>query len=744
MEQVYTAAKAQIQNRPGWVVRFRHPLRKDGRGKPGLKVQRGLGTTDAAEADALVAQLNAILADPAWWSATKRQEAARAFSSVIVNAFFDELQAGAPNAAGLREQQLPLPWRDEGYSRALFVGTTGAGKTTLLRHFIGSDHEEDRFPSTSTAKTTVADIEIILAAAPFSAVVTFETEHEVQANVEECLVDAVIAVWDGKRDMAVAERLLNHRDQRFRLSYILGRYDEGVVEDEGDFSFEDDDSAVSQEDSERQLANSQALQSYIGRIRAVTSLAVQHVSETLGDDISALTGSDREACQEFIEDTLWDMPEFSSIAYDILNDVRDRFDWLGAGELVRNRSGWPQQWLFATDDRETFIKEVRWFASNYAPEFGRLLTPVVNGIRVSGPLYPDFATSKPKLVLLDGQGLGHTPESSSSVTTQITKRFADVDVILLVDNAQQPMQAGPLSVLRAVATSGYQQKLAVAFTHFDHVKGANLPTFSAKRAHVLASLTNGLTNLRDALGQSAVIRAMERTLEDRCFWLGGLDRPGKALPNGFRSELARLLSHFEAAVVVPAPPAACPQYNMDGLPLAVQAAATGFQRPWHARLGLGYHDAVSKEHWTRVKALTRRVAAEFYPPEYDSLRPVADLVARLTEEVSRFLDNPVSWSPEEPDEETQEAAIDLIRQEVNTALYAIVERRLIDEPLSEWRRAFDLRGRGSTFTRAQLLRDVLEEAAPVPASVMTPPAREFLNEIREIVLQAVSRRQNEE
>ena len=117
----------------------------------------------------------------------------------------------------------------------------------------------------------------------------------------------------------------------------------------------------------------------------------------------------------------------------------------------------------------------------------------MDGIRVRGPLYPEFTDIRPKLVLLDGQGLGHTPESSSSVTTHITKRFAEVDVILLVDNAQQPMQAAPLSVVRAVASSGHQQKLAITFSHFDLVKGNNLPNFAAKRAHVMASVANGLS-----------------------------------------------------------------------------------------------------------------------------------------------------------------------------------------------------------------------------------------------------------
>ncbi len=39
----------------------------------------------------------------------------------------------------------------------LLLGTTGAGKTTLVRQFLGTDPATERFPSTSTAKTTVAD-----------------------------------------------------------------------------------------------------------------------------------------------------------------------------------------------------------------------------------------------------------------------------------------------------------------------------------------------------------------------------------------------------------------------------------------------------------------------------------------------------------------------------------------------------------------------------------------------------------
>ena len=58
--------------------------------------------------------------------------------------------------------------------------------------------------------------------------------------------------------------------------------------------------------------------------------------------------------------------------------------------------------------------------------FGKLLTPLVDGIRVMGPLFPTFTDYQAKVVLLDGQGLGHTPDSSTSVTTHITRRFSEI------------------------------------------------------------------------------------------------------------------------------------------------------------------------------------------------------------------------------------------------------------------------------------------------------------------------------
>ncbi len=222
MQDIYTATKTR-SGRPGWSVIFRNPLRRDLRGKP-LKIRRGLNTTDDDKADELVAQLNVLLSDRSWWSADRRGDAEREFASQIVSAFFDGIEVGRIDTAKLRDTRIPLPSREQGYARVLLAGASGAGKTTLERHFIGSSHVRDRFPSTSPAKTTISDTEIVTADGAFIAAVTFMSEFEVRAHIDECIEAACFSTIGGQRSEKVAAALLTHREQRFRLFHILGEW----------------------------------------------------------------------------------------------------------------------------------------------------------------------------------------------------------------------------------------------------------------------------------------------------------------------------------------------------------------------------------------------------------------------------------------------------------------------------------------------------------------------------------------
>ena len=359
------------------------------------------------------------------------------------------------------------------------MGTTGAGKTTIVRQLIGTNPKTERFPSTSAARTTVSDLEVILDKGGFRAVVSFVPRDQVRQCVMECVIAAVAGHLEASTPSEIARRFMEHREMRFRLSYILGSLRPPRRSDEPELSDDDDEDVEATEDAEVTEEEQEEfvlrLQHYLGEIERLAAEAKTRAAKELEFDDNDASQQDRDALQELVEEQLMQSDDFHTLVDEILDDVQTRFDSIKVGSLVSKRDGWPSMWTYDTDDRKEFLRAINRFSSNYAPNFGRLLTPLVEGIRVAGPFEPGWGSGvTPRLVLLDGQGIGHTADSASSISTGITRRFQVADVIVLVDNAAQPMQAAPVAVLRTLAASGHESKLAVCFTHFDEVKGDNL------------------------------------------------------------------------------------------------------------------------------------------------------------------------------------------------------------------------------------------------------------------------------
>ena len=745
VNRVYRASKTNSR-RPGWSVTFRHPRRTVTPGKYGLRVRHGLGTSDEAEADRLVEQLNELLADEAWWSADRRAEAALRFDALIVSIFFDRIEVGEVDPKSLREQHIRLPSLEDGYARVFLVGTTGAGKTTLLRHLIGSDHTNDRFPSTSTARTTTSDIEIVTGDGPFKAVVTFKPEHEARRLIDECLEEACLSVVQGGDDGKIAEALLSHREQRFRLSYLVGSWPRSDTADDLDFSFEDNEvqgESIPQEESvgeSEESRNDANLREYVDRIKEVAVAVKAKVSESfeLPQEVGGFQNdSDENVWLEHFEEALYQSDAFADIASDLKDDIIDRSMSVESGVFDRNSDGWPNLWKYEDHDRAEFLRQLRRFSSNHHQQFGKLLTPLVNGLRVQGPFHPtdDRLPTGNKLVLLDGEGLGHTARPATSISTLVTEKYSEVDMILLVDSAQQPMQAAPLQLLRSVGSSGYAHKLAIAFTHFDLVRGDNLREVEQKKAHVLASVNNGMTNIREGLGPQ-VANAIQRQIETRVFFLGALDKDKRRIPNGVASEMAKLVNLMEEAVKPMETVAASPIYSFEELAFALRDAVENFRTPWRGRLGLEYQANAPKEHWARIKALSRRVALGWNNNEYDYLRPVADYQERLQESISRWLENPVSWELV-IDDHSKEAAVDEIRQKVSDRLRNFANLRVARDHRRDWEVAFDYRGPGSSFMRARSIDQIYEAAGPHISFSISEPARRFVADVRQLIREAV-------
>ena len=750
----FRATKNRSQGRSGWCAIFQHPLRQRD-GKP-LRVRRGLGTRDDEEADRRIEQLNRLLSDRAYWSPTARARAERELDIEVVRAFYDGLtETEHVDGWETRDEVIELPDKTSGYTRVLIFGPTGSGKTTFLRQLIGSDPARDRFPSTATAKTTTAAIEVVMDVGDglYRAVVSFSALESVRAYIEECTVAAVSSAADGGHDEQVMEALMEDREQRFRLAYVVGSWSppSSDIIDEDDVwgSWDDGDAlgggseapnscpTVARDEHE---ADAQRLQSYLDRIRQVSQRVRASVEDEIGFSPEDASGGDREAFLELLEERGYEDEEVQLLVDDILDDVSARFGALRAGTIEKGRDDWPTRWQFESSDRSAFLREVNRFTSNYAPSFGKLLTPLVAGIRVAGPFRPKWLPTdqKARLVLMDGEGLGHTTATSASLPTTVTKAYGRADLILLVDSAKQPMLAAPVAALRDVTSNGYDGRLAILFTHFDLMAHDNVVDKKAARAHVIRSIDNAVAGLEQPLG-STTARALRRNIRERIFFAAGINKPFEKLPAWQKlntSQMARFLALCQDIITPPAGTHVTPIYDSANLVLCVTRATAQFQQSWQSRLGIARRDE-RKEHWTRVRALARRLGL-WGQNQYSTLRPVADLGRELTEAVTDFIANPRAWEPHLAKDEDKDRSAERVRREMSSRVHDVVETRLRIDHTVDWREAFRYSGVGSGNRRSVRIWTIYQEVAPVPTEVPNRESSKLLDLIRRIFLEAVA------
>ncbi len=629
----------------------------------------------------------------------------------------------ARNPMRIRDEAIPLPSRDDGYATVMLVGTTGAGKTTVLRQLIGSD----RFPPTSTSRTTTSDIEIVTAEGSYEAVVTFMDQREVVDEIEKCLHNACRTAVTEDRDDRVARALLSPPEQRFRLSYPLGRWEPNEISAQSELvgtsgNTLSDYEATSAEEKEE---NQEILESFISKIRSITS-RVMEKTDAAGSTLADARGAgERDAWMSLFSETLETDEVLQELATEVLGKIHERFAWIETGEFTFDENDWPLAWQYRSSDSDDFLTEVRWFCGNNSQQFGRLLTPLVNGVRVRGPFTPAdirLQTDR-KLVILDGEGLGHRAQSATSIRSEITDRFSLTDVILLVDNAQQPMLAAPQELVKAAGSTGYAGKLAFAFTHFENVTGDDLYTIEDREDRVRNPGRDAVETMRSIVGDDVAEDLLER-VEDYTFFLESMDKPTAQLPNYSIGEMRRLLDAIEEAAHPEAKATARIRLSSRDLDMAISDAVARFHEPWQGWLH-GRHTDYPKEHWTRIKALTLRLTIGLNG--YDSLRPVDDLRSRLQDGVSRWLNRQASAIDDDATQDERLAALTVIRQRVYAPLQSMAEQRIARRNLAAWERAYDHRGTGSSYRRADDIDAIYRRAAPAIGFDKSSDAQELLN-----------------
>ncbi len=707
-----------------WSLAFNHPLRLNSNGKKGRWTRRSLRTIDSKVADGYVNEMKDLLShEDLWEKENGKLRAEKKYSPLVTSVFYDSILSEEFNdseSIPIRENLLPLPSSDDGYDKILFVGTTGAGKSTLLRQLIGTTSEN--FPLTTSGKATVSDLEVIVAKGNYKAAVTFFTKGMVEAFVQECVYNALLKAMNEKDKKKIFEELSENKDQTFRLKYIIGNHQDKNFDKKPLSFFDDECSSVeeckSSQNNEEIRPNN--VNQYLERIIQISNGFKKIVSD---EEINSTDKNENISLDsEIFQKIVYEDKGFNILVQDIIKDIESRFELINEG-ILRFHEKWPLYWEFETDNRKEFLESLRVFSANSYQMFGRLLTPLVQGLRVQGPFFSNILQEEcPKLVFIDGQGLGHTAESAQapSIPQKLESMFDTADAILLVDNAVQPMQHSSLTALKRVVASGYTDRLMIAFTHFDQVEGDNFENVYDKKTHVYNSLRNGLSEIEKSIG-SFMVERLENELRSRCLFLENLNNKDSELKDSTKKQLNYLFNFFQEKTKASCMTASKPNYDKKIFCNEVYSSIEKFRMMWDMRFsGMAtrkYESAfdscgAKKEHWKRIQALNRRIA-EFGTIEYDTLRPVSELKSFVSEQISCYLNNSLKWGIREPTEEEKLNFTDAIRRSISRTLNDDIQRKMINEHMKYWIQANNYSGTGSTKLRSRDIDLIYDQVSPL-------------------------------
>ncbi|WP_270406953.1 hypothetical protein [Paenibacillus timonensis] len=710
-----------------WAVEFRHPVLRDREGKQGRKIRRGLGTNQE-EAKIVVDDLNQLLMDQSYWSLTEQRRAIKEFSSRAVEIFYDQMEDDLTlDPWELREEKIKLPNHNDGYTRVMLLGTTGAGKTTVIRQLIGTDPDEISFPAISASRTTTCNTEYVFSQGNWCGVVTFNSQAQTIKLIEECVWEAFRrAVLDENEEKTIAKALLSHPEQRFRLSYFLGQYRTTARASTKDSSQVETD--IPYPDQQELQAE---LDYIINEIRQLAEEAKAQCPPD-GDNVDAVIDLLYEVWVR--EDT----ERFNDLVQHIFGIIKKCFDVIKYGTLHRDTRGWPIYWHHESEEKGQVINTMRFFAGNEGRRFGQLLAPVVNGVRIQGPFKPSWwgDDEPPKMVLIDGEGIGHDSNITTSIPMEVTNRFKETDAIILVDNATQPMLDIPKVILREATSRGQMDKLMAVYTRFDQVQGSNMIDDEDRIDHVMGIQIGAIEAMQEAFNLNpTMIRQLRDHLSKYTFFFPNtneLQSPPDELINEIDRFIEAIISKSKKVQLqIPNEDTSFPEYDFGRLVLVINETEELFMQKWLGLLGLR-SSQFPKQHWMRIKALSNRLANWPKMAEYNDLKPADDLASYLMQRINEFLYSPKSWSLPTSDERKTgviQKLSELISDEINQLIF----KRVKIDNHAQWITAYNYKGTGSTVQRASEIRSIFEKVIPQPRITYDSASGDLLDSIRTII-----------
>jgi hypothetical protein len=311
---------------------------------------------------------------------------------------------------------------------------------------------------------------------------------------------------------------------------------------------------------------------------------------------------------------------------------------------------------------------------------------------------------------MDGQGLGHEQDRSTqtnrTVPPELVHKFSKADVICLVDRAVPAMTGDAPVLLENLIVRGYQDRLALIFTHFEDVTAPDLD-FAGRREKVLEGLSNAIQSIA-SLPKAERVR-LEQTAGSKTHLFARLDL--QVIKHKLtQSELKKLCDLFrrggEAAL-----PRYRPRYNEYQIADVLREQIAAYRKVWS-------EEKLAFFHWKIMEALTNWIGHAYsdgYPKR--GLYPGQDLSQRLMSAISSVLESPSEWEPYEPQaDEDKSRVLNAIRVKLADKIDEYCRITLVRDPRTAfWLPAYEtIDGPGTKVRRARSIARILEDRAQLP------------------------------
>ncbi len=302
------------------------------------------------------------------------------------------------------------------YPKIYLLGSTGAGKTSIVRAILDTDNE--KFPTTSTTRTTIAPTEYVISSKrAFKSTFIFKEKEDIESSIRELLTTAILkalSLRENEDNFNVISYLEETSDERFRLKHIVPS---NFLEEINDYILETILPKIEDRQNDEEILSSQSIKSEIEYL--------------VNKILEAITEKTKEICPDY--------KLFSDELY-FIKDITVKKEF-----ILRNKA------LLKSDLNS--------------------ISPLIEYARIEGDLLAKWIPKAYEFILIDGEGIGHDlKEIKSSLSTRHLDFFNSSNYILLVEKSDDPFISGGKNAIETIFLNGYSKKFKIIFSKIDKME----------------------------------------------------------------------------------------------------------------------------------------------------------------------------------------------------------------------------------------------------------------------------------